>query len=99
MHKNTWLFNIRKAEGGQIINRFCFYGADSEEAHTNCIEWTENQYDFTCIADLEEGEIEKNEGRRAQVKLENEMLKDTKEQFANVLRIRKIKTIQAIKEI
>jgi hypothetical protein len=98
MRKNTWMFNIKTEDGKTILNRFCFYGADSEEAHTNCIEWTESQYNFTCIADLVEGELEKNEGRRTQAKLEDEMLKETKEQFVNILRTRKINSIKEIVE-
>lgn len=91
MRKNTWMFNIKSLQGQQHLNRLCFYGVDSEEAHTNCIEWAEKQYNMDCIAILVEGEIERNEARRAKV------LEDGPEevkQFVNILKIRKVKTIQ-----
>lgn len=96
--KNTWIFEIKKEATGEILHKYCFYGVDSEDAHTNCINWTEKQYNFTCIADLTEGNIERNEKRREETKLETEMLKDTKDQFLSILKTRKVTTIQPLKE-
>ena len=95
MRKNTWMFTISNAETKRHLNTLCFYGVDSEEAHTNCIEWADRQYGFDCEASLLEGEIEKNESRRAQSTIEEEY-QNEKDIFINIMRVKKIKTVREI---